>query len=44
MIDLEIKNVETAPDAATSDLRQVPQQYRFIPNLMGIMANAPPAL
>jgi alkylhydroperoxidase family enzyme len=44
MIDLEVKNIETAADAATSDLRQVQQKYRFIPNLMGIMANAPPVL
>lgn len=44
MIDLEVKNIETAADAATADLTQVQQKYRFIPNLMGTMANAPPVL
>jgi uncharacterized peroxidase-related enzyme len=44
MIDLEVKNIETALDAATPDLRQVQEKYRFIPNLMGVMANAPPVL
>jgi len=43
VIELEVRNVETAPDAA-GDLQHVQQKYRFIPNLMGIMANAPPVL
>ena len=44
MIDLEVKTIDTAPDASKSDLQQVQHKYRFIPNLMGVMANAPPVL
>lgn len=44
MIDLEVKTIETAAGAAQSDLQQLQQKYRFIPNLMGVMANAPPML
>jgi uncharacterized peroxidase-related enzyme len=44
MIDLEVKNMDTASDAAKNDLRQVQEKHRFIPNLLGLMANAPPVL
>ncbi|MEX0641405.1 MAG: carboxymuconolactone decarboxylase family protein [Pirellulales bacterium] len=44
MIDLEVMTIETAPEAAKADLHKVQQKYRFVPNLMGLLANSPPAI
>jgi uncharacterized peroxidase-related enzyme len=44
MIDLEVKSIETAAEAAKPDLQKVQQKFRFVPNLMGLLANSPPAL
>jgi uncharacterized peroxidase-related enzyme len=44
MVDLRIVTVESAPDAAREELRAVHSRYGFVPNLLGVMANAPPLL
>ncbi|MGE3239489.1 MAG: carboxymuconolactone decarboxylase family protein [Pirellulales bacterium] len=44
MTNLEIKTVETAPNEIKPELRAIQKRYRFIPNLLGLLANSPPAL
>ena len=36
-----IHTIETAPEAAKDGLRQAEQAYGFVPNLLGVMAEAP---
>jgi uncharacterized peroxidase-related enzyme len=43
-VDLPIHAVETAPDAAQAALRHSLDNYGFVPNLHGVMAEAPPIL
>lgn len=40
----QIHTVETAPDGAKRILKQVQSAYGFVPNLMGVMAEAPALL
>lgn len=41
---LNVHSTESAPAEARAELRAVREQYGFLPNLMGVMANAPPLL
>ncbi|MGD9855036.1 MAG: carboxymuconolactone decarboxylase family protein [Planctomycetaceae bacterium] len=41
---LQVQSIETAPAEAQAALRAVREKYGFVPNLLGIMANAPPLL
>lgn len=41
---LEVKSIENAPDEAQPLLEKAKQKYGFVPNLLGVMANAPPLL
>ena len=43
-IDLPIHAVESAPEAAQAALRHSLDNYGFVPNLHGVMAEAPPIL
>lgn len=36
-----VHTIETAPEAAKDGLRQAEQAYGFVPNLLGVMAEAP---
>jgi len=39
-----LKSLESAPAEARSELQSVQEKYGFLPNLMGVMAHAPPLL
>lgn len=41
---LDILTIETAPEELKDHLEEVQRRYSFVPNLMGVMANAPPLL
>ena len=40
----ELLNPESAPEASRGILQAVEQKYGFVPNLLGVMASAPPLL
>lgn len=44
MPDFKIHNKATAPDDAKQTLEEAEQKFGMLPNLLGIMAEAPPAL
>ncbi|MDH2997848.1 alkylhydroperoxidase [Pasteurellaceae bacterium LFhippo2] len=44
MSNFQIHTIETAPEAAQDALKAVQQANGFIPNLIGVLANAPTAL
>lgn len=44
MSEFKIHDVQSAPEAARETLEGVKSKYGFVPNMMGIMAAAPPAL
>ncbi|MEM9555359.1 MAG: carboxymuconolactone decarboxylase family protein [Acidobacteriota bacterium] len=44
MLDLTVQSAETAPEAARETLDSVGAAYGFVPNLFGILANAPAAV
>jgi uncharacterized peroxidase-related enzyme len=44
MSNLGIHTIESAPENAKSTLRDVQSELKFIPNMLGVMANAPALL
>lgn len=44
MSKFQIHTIESAPEAAKDALKTVKQSNGFIPNLIGVLANAPTAL
>lgn len=44
MHNFKIRELEDAPPTAVEDLERVKAKYRFIPNVVGVMANSPPLL
>jgi len=44
MTEFTLHDLSTSPNAARADLEAVEKKYGFIPNLMAIMAEAPPLL
>lgn len=44
MARLTVHTLETAPEAAKPRVEAVPKNNGFIPNLIGVLANAPEAL
>jgi uncharacterized peroxidase-related enzyme len=43
-VKLDVLNLETAPEESREILSQVQKKFGFVPNLMGVLANAPSAL
>jgi uncharacterized peroxidase-related enzyme len=43
-MEFDVLQPENAPEAARTELEKVKEQYGFVPNFFGVMANAPPAL
>ncbi len=44
MSQLTVHTIETAPEAARPHLEAVRGQFGFVPNVMGVLSGAPPAL